>query len=155
MDISIAVILPKFHAENGPPKLFKDYNPADYEILIDDVLRTRTSDFIPDPTADPGTSPLGHSRGPNTSDRRPISVVGSEKGGRNFQQLPRCRMSFDQEPSEVALGYLRRLARPSHIRCRRAVRVALWQSEPSTPSHSVVGRCSSALFCIPLLEKGK
>lgn len=75
-----------------------------------------------------------------------------------IEQLPKSKMSFDQEPSEVAIRLASRLLRTNPSKCRRALSVSLWHSEPSTPSHSgeqSFAGFNVALFCVPVLLKGK
>ena len=103
MDISVAVIQPKQHYSNEKLKLL-NYDPANFELLIAEQLQPRTvGEFVPEPSVsqDPRSSPLGQSGTSN----RPASLAIIDKGSvKSCQNLPRCRMSFDQEPSEVALG---------------------------------------------------
>lgn len=92
-----------------------------------------------------------------------------------MKHLPRKGISFDQEPNEIASVFACKLLTKSLSSdsdngklFRRAVPVALWKSEPSSPYSAVLplegqsgsatqlvpSGLSAALFCVPILEKG-
>lgn len=82
------------------------------------------------------------------------SSSGNQLISSTTDSLPSCRISYDQDPSEMAVRLASRVLSLEPTSCPRAVPVSLWPSEPTTPISQTgeicYGGSSVALFCVPL-----
>lgn len=175
MDITVAILQMK-----TIPQTFKHFDPTNFEILlVDEKLSLpiiNGGGFVPEPSSN-NNSIIINNKNDNLSDSsrnsRNFSVAQEEleekvitnNNNNNCKivtHLPRTRITFDQEPSEIAANLATKLlnvfGKGFAQRFRRAVPVALWKSEPSSPSHSShdysMAGFSAALFCAPIIPKG-
>lgn len=153
MDIAVAILQLK-----TIPQKFSTFDLTNFEILlIDERISCPPTGggFVPEP------STAGAVNEPNRSE---IVDKINNNSYKSMVNLPRTRITFDQEPAEIAADLaLRTLnnfgGKNADVgRFRRAVPVALWKSEPSSPSHSCdhsMAGFSAALFCASVLPKGR